>query len=214
MTHKETGMIEQVTVFGYISENCFFYIDDESKHGFLIDPGAQAEKLLAMIKENGWVIEGILLTHGHFDHIGAVNEIRDALHIPVIAFESADDYLLSSYANLSSQFNDEILVKDVQYVKEGDEIVLSTNPQFSLRVIYTPGHTTDSVVYYSENDRVLFSGDTIFKASIGNTRFPGGDYDTLVSSIINKIFTLPEDTVIYSGHSEPTSVGTEKRRYF
>jgi len=207
-------MIEQVTVFGYISENCFFYIDDESKHGFLIDPGAQAEKLLAMIKENGWVIEGILLTHGHFDHIGAVNEIRDALHIPVIAFESADDYLLSSYANLSSQFNDEILVKDVQYVKEGDEIVLSTNPQFSLRVIYTPGHTTDSVVYYSENDRVLFSGDTIFKASIGNTRFPGGDYDTLVSSIINKIFTLPEDTVIYSGHSEPTSVGTEKRRYF
>ncbi|MBE6110932.1 MAG: MBL fold metallo-hydrolase [Erysipelotrichaceae bacterium] len=207
-------MIEQVTVFGYISENCFFYIDDESKHGFLIDPGAQAEKLLAMIKENGWVIEGILLTHGHFDHIGAVNEIRDALHIPVIAFESADDYLLSSYANLSSQFNDEILVKDVQYVKEGDEIVLSTNPQFSLRVIYTPGHTTDSIVYYSENNRVLFSGDTIFKASIGNTRFPGGDYDTLVSSIINKIFTLPEDTVIYSGHSEPTSVGTEKRRYF
>ena len=207
-------MIEQVTVYGYISENCFFYIDDESKHGFLIDPGAQADRLLAMIEENGWIIEGILITHGHFDHIGAVNEIRDALHIPVIAFERADDYLLSSYANLSSQFNDEILVKDVQYVKEGDEIVLSTNPQFSLRVIYTPGHTTDSVVYYSENDRVLFSGDTIFKASIGNTRFPGGDYDTLVSSIINKIFTLPEDTVIYSGHSEPTSVGTEKRRYF
>jgi len=167
-----------------------------------------------MIEENGWIIEGILITHGHFDHIGAVNEIRDALHIPVIAFERADDYLLSSYANLSSQFNDEILVKDVQYVKEGDEIVLSTNPQFSLRVIYTPGHTTDSIVYYSENDRVLFSGDTIFKASIGNTRFPGGDYDTLVSSIIHKIFTLPEDTVIYSGHSEPTSVGTEKRRYF
>lgn len=136
------------------------------------------------------------------------------LHIPVIAFESADDYLLSSYANLSSHFNDEILVKDVKYVKEGDEIVLSTNPQFSLRVIHTPGHTTDSVVYYSENDRVLFSGDTIFKASIGNTRFPGEDYDTLVSSIIHKIFTLPEDTVIYSGHSEPTSVGTEKRRYF
>ena len=83
-------MIEQVTVYGYISENCFFYIDDESKHGFLIDPGAQADKLLAMIEENGWVIEGILITHGHFDHIGAVNEIRDALHIPVIAYETAD----------------------------------------------------------------------------------------------------------------------------
>lgn len=207
-------MIEQVTVYGYISENCFFYIDDNTKHGFLIDPGAEADRLLAMIRENGWVIEKILLTHGHFDHIGAVNEIREALQIPVLAFQTADDYLLSPYANLSAQFNDPVIVRNVQHVGEGDEIALSTNPQFSLRVIHTPGHTTDSIVFYAEHEGVLFSGDTIFKASIGNTRFPGGDYDTLVHSIIHKIFTLPEDTVIYSGHSEPTSVGTEKRRYF
>lgn len=207
-------MIRQLTVYGYISENCFFYIDDDTKHGFLIDPGAQADLLLGLIQENGWVIEKILLTHGHFDHIGAVNEIRDALHIPVIAYETADDYLLEPYYNLSSQFNEQITVKDVQYVKEGDVIALDVNPEFALRVIHTPGHTTDSIVFYSEKDGVLFSGDTIFKASIGNTRFPGGDYDTLVYSIIHKILTLPEDTVIYSGHTVPTTVGNEKRRYF
>lgn len=207
-------MIKQTEVFGYITENCFFYIDDETKHGFLIDPGAQAEKLLAMISGNGWIIEKILLTHGHFDHIGAVNEIRDALHVPVLAYKTADDYLLGPQANLSAQFEKQITVEDVQHLEDGDRVALEVNPQFSLRVIHTPGHTTDSIVFYSETDGVLFSGDTIFKASIGNTCFPGGDYDTLVQSIIGKIFTLPEETVIYSGHTEQITVGAEKRRYF
>ena len=206
-------MVEGVTVKGYFEENCYFYIDDKTKHGFLIDPGAQADGLLGMIRKNGWTIEKILLTHGHFDHTGAVDEIRDALGVPVLAYVTADEYLLDDRKNLSALCGPSILVRDVIYLKDGDSVYLDSADNFCLKVIYTPGHTTDSVVYYSEKDHVAFVGDTIFKGSIGNYQYPGGNLPDLQRSIIRRIFTLPEDTVLYSGHSEPTTVGTEKRRW-
>lgn len=206
-------MIAQVPVKGYFAENCFFYIDDQTKHGFVIDPGAQAGGLLPLIRENGWVIEKILLTHGHFDHIGAVDELRAALDIPVLAYKTADDYLLDARRNLSALCGPAILVRGAQRVNDGDLIGLEVDPSFSLRVIYTPGHTTDSVVYYSEKDRVAFVGDTIFKGSIGNYQYPGGNLRDLRRSIIERIFALPDDTVLCSGHSEQTTVGTEIKRY-
>lgn len=91
---------------------------------------------------------------------------------------------------------------------------MTANPAFSLKVIHTPGHTTDPVVYYSEKDRVAFVGDTIFRGSIGNFQYPGGNRQEIIKSITEKILTLPEETVLYSGHSEETTIGTEKRRYF
>ena len=206
-------MIAEVPVKGYFAENCFFYIDDQTKHGFIIDPGAQARGLLSLIRENGWVIEKILLTHGHFDHIGAVDELRAALDIPVLAYKTADDYLLDARRNLSALCGPPILVHAAEHVNDGDLISLEVNPAFSLRVIYTPGHTTDSVVYYSEKDHVAFVGDTIFKGSIGNYQYPGGNLRDLRRSIIEGIFTLPDETVLYSGHSNQTTVGIEKRRY-
>lgn len=206
-------MIEGVTVKGYFEENCYFYIDDKTKHGFLIDPGAQPDGLLRLIRKNGWTIEKILLTHGHFDHTGAVDEIRDVLGIPVLAYLTADEYLLDDRKNLSALCGPSILIRDATYLKDGDIVCLDGDDNFCLKVIYTPGHTTDSVVYYSENNRVAFVGDTIFKGSIGNYQYPGGNRHDLQRSIIRRIFTLPEDTVLYSGHTEPTTVETEKRRY-
>ena len=206
-------MVQCVPVKGYFEENCFFYIDDKTRHGFLIDPGAEAGRLLSLIRREGWVIEAILLTHGHFDHTGAVNELRDVLGTPVYAHEDADRYLLNPRMNLSAFCVGNWTMKNVEYLREGDIISLDANSDFSLRVIHTPGHTTDSVVYYSEKDRVAFVGDTIFKGSIGNYQYPGGDRQDIAESIIGKIFTLPDDTVLYSGHSEETSVGIEKRRY-
>ena len=174
-------MVIEVPVKGYFEENCFFYIDDESKHGFIIDPGAQTDRLLALIREKGWTIEKILLTHGHFDHMGAVDEIRDALNIPVIAHRRSAEYLLDAGKNLSA--------------------------------LCGPAITVDRVMYFSEKDRVSFVGDTIFKGSIGNYRYPGGNPRDLQRSILDKIFTLPDDTLLYSGHSEQTTAGMEKRRY-
>jgi glyoxylase-like metal-dependent hydrolase (beta-lactamase superfamily II) len=206
-------MVIQVPVKGYFEENCFFYIDEDTNHGFLIDPGAQADTLLALILERGWVIEKILLTHGHFDHTGAVNEIRRQLQIPVVAYLTADEYLLDPVKNLSGLCGPVITVRDVLYVDDGDRIALETNPDFSLKVIHTPGHTPDSVVYYSMKDHVAFAGDTIFKGSPGTDQFPGGNGRQLLRSICGKLMALPDETVLFTGHSEQTTVGAERRRY-
>ena len=206
-------MIAEVPVKGYFEENCFFYIDDRTKHGFVIDPGAQAGRLLELIREKGWTIEKILLTHGHFDHMGAVDEIRDALGIPVYAHLRSDEYLLDARKNLSALCGSPIIVRDAEYLDDGDVVSLNDDPDFALKVIYVPGHTTDSVMFYSEADHVAFVGDTIFKGSIGNYQYPGGNADDLQRSIIRQIFTLPDQTVLCSGHSEQTTVGAEKRRY-
>ena len=206
-------MIAEVPVKGYFEENCFFYIDDRTKHGFIIDPGAQADRLLDLIGEKGWTIEKILLTHGHFDHMGAVDEIRDALGVPVYAHIRSDEYLLDARKNLSALCGPPIIVRGAEYLDDGDVVTLDANPDFGLKVVYVPGHTTDSVMFYSEADHVAFVGDTIFKGSIGNYQYPGGNADDLQRSIIRQIFTLPDQTILCSGHSEQTTVGAEKQRY-
>lgn len=206
-------MIVEVPVKGYFEENCYFFIDDLTKHGFVIDPGAQGERLLKLIRKEGWTIEKILLTHGHFDHTGAVDLLRKELQIPVLAHSRSNEYLLDPRMNLSVFCGPPMVIKETATFDEGDVITLSASPAISLRVLYTPGHTTDSVVLYSPEEQVAFVGDTIFKGSIGDTRYPGGNRADLLRSIGETIFSLPEDTVLYSGHSEKTTVGEEKRRY-
>lgn len=206
-------MIVEVPVKGYFEENCFFFIDDKTKHGFIIDPGAQADGLLSVIRENGWVIEKILLTHGHFDHTGAVDKIRSTLEIPVLAYGRSDEYLLDARKNLSALCGPAIIVKNAEYLYDGDVIALEANPDFYVTTIYVPGHTTDSVMFYSETEHVAFVGDTIFKGSIGNYQYPGGNPEDLQRSIIERIFTLPDETILCSGHSGQATVGIEKRRY-
>lgn len=201
-------IVKQVELSDVLITNAYFYIDETTKHGFLIDPAAEAEKLLKIIKENNWIIEKILLTHGHFDHIGAVATIQQALNIPYFAHPKADIYLTDSKMNLSAYSNFPLTLNNAKHLD--DYIVLSTNRNVKLDVIYTPGHTEDSVVYYDAAEHIAFVGDTIFKNSIGATHFPGGNLTQLQQSITQKILILPDNTVLYSGHSEPTTVAAEK----
>ncbi|MBQ7633846.1 MAG: MBL fold metallo-hydrolase [Alphaproteobacteria bacterium] len=202
-------IIRQIPVKGIIETYAYFYIDEQSKHGFLIDAGAEAERLLQIIKDNDWIIEKILITHGHFDHIGAVAEVSKELHIPYLAHRNAKDYLTNPTFNLSSFFGGDITLFSAEYFDEDTEIVLSANPNIKLKVFHTPGHTQDGVVYYDAANNSAFVGDTIFKQSVGRTDIPGGNYNQLMQSIKNKIFTLPADTILYSGHTEPTTVRQE-----
>ncbi|MBO6280946.1 MAG: MBL fold metallo-hydrolase [Alphaproteobacteria bacterium] len=204
-------MIDALPVSDAILTNAYFYIDEQTRHGFLIDPGAEADRILQKIKDNKWVIEKILITHGHFDHIGAVQKIHQELKIPYFAHQKGKDYLTDVNYNLSVFFGKSVILNKAEYLKEGDEVTLQANPDIKLKVIYTPGHTQDSVIYYDINNNTAFVGDTIFKNSVGRTDLPGGNTQQLYQSIEEKIFTLPNETVLYSGHSEPTTVREEKR---
>ena len=203
-------MILRAEVRGIFPVNAYFYIDDETKHGFLIDPGAEADKLLKIIEREQFTIEKILLTHGHFDHIGAVNEIQAKLDVEVCMQKNGVDYIKNPIWNLSMYFNLNMTLENVTYLDDYSEITLNNNKNFVLKMIPLAGHTTDGAIYYSENDSVAFVGDSIFLNSIGRTDFPGGDEFTLRKNLRDKIFTLPDDTILLSGHSDPTTVANEK----
>ena len=206
-------IVRQVAVTDIIETNAYFYIDEKTKHGFLIDPAAEAENLIQIIEENGWTIEKMLITHGHFDHIGAVETLYRELKIPYIAHQNGRDYLTDGRLNLGDYCGRTFDLEKAEYVNDGDEIALEADSAVKLNVIHTPGHTPDSVLYYDAANKTAFVGDTIFKDSMGATHFPGGDFAQLQQSIRQKVLTLPDDTVLYSGHSEPTTVGYEKRNF-
>lgn len=207
-------LIQLVEVADVFAENTYFYIDDASRKGFLIDPGAEAGKLYDIISGNDLQIEAILLTHGHFDHTGAIQQLQDQLGIPYYISPPGEAYLTNPALNLSAECGRHVVLNNAEFFNDGDFISLRDNPAFGLQVIATPGHTPDSVTFYSQADSSAFVGDTIFKGSPGLTRFPGGNEAALVHSIRNKIMKLPNNTVLYSGHTPPTTVAAEKPLYF
>ncbi len=206
-------MVHRILVKDVYETYGYFFIDEKTKHGFLIDPGAEADRILHIIQKNNWVIEKILLTHGHFDHTGAVERLSEVLQIPYYIHRNGKQYLLDTGLNLSVYCKRSIVLDRPEYFDDGDRLTLEENPDFSLQVIHTPGHTPDSVVFYNEKEQIAFVGDTIFKGSIGNTEYPGGNLQQLQHSILRRIFQLPAATRLYSGHSEPTTVRTEMLRY-
>lgn len=203
-------MIKELEVEGVFLENTYFYIDPHSKAGFLIDPGAQAGLIYDTVVRNGWKIEKILLTHGHFDHIGAAELLREKLVAPIYIYPEDAKYLTDPYLNLSSNY-DPITVPHYEELHDGEIIRLKANSECYLKVIHTPGHTPGSVTYYSEREKAAFVGDLLYQHGPGLTNFPGGNRRILEESIVNKIFTLPDDTVLLSGHSSPITVGQEKQ---
>ncbi|MDE5795958.1 MAG: MBL fold metallo-hydrolase [Muribaculaceae bacterium] len=204
-------MIRELQVQGVFAENCYFYIDAHTKTGFLIDPGAQAGLIYDTIVRNGWHIEKILLTHGHFDHLGAAELLREKLVAPIYIYPSDARYLTDTYLNLSGNYREPITVPHYEELYNGEIIRLKANSGFYLKVIHTPGHTPGSVTYYAPEERAAFVGDTLYQHGPGLTDFPGGNRRELEESIVNKILTLPDDTVLLSGHSSPITVAEEKR---
>lgn len=204
-------MIKILEVTGVFTTNSYFLIDEETKHGFLIDPGAEAKKLLNYIKENDLVIEKILITHSHFDHIGAVREISETLNIPVYIHKDGDRYAKDTVWNLSSSCGENITIEATNYIKDNDVIKSETTPNLELKAIHVAGHTLDGVIFYSEHEKAAFVGDNIFCEGMGRSDFYGGDLVTLFNDVINEILTLPDDTILYPGHGESTTVEHEKK---
>ena len=185
---------------------------DETKHGFIVDPGGFAESMAKYIEDEGIILDYIILTHGHCDHIGGVEDFKNRYpESKIVASIHEKELLVDGNLNSSIMFfGEEISVRADIYVNDGDEITVGKT---SLRFLHTPGHSPGGmcIIVKEEENEVCYSGDTIFRLSVGRTDLYGGNMDTLIQSIREKLYTLPDDMLVLPGHMESTTIGDEKR---
>ena len=203
------GQIEiKSMTLGMVATNCYLIINKETKEALLIDPADNALRISNVIEENGCTLKAILLTHGHFDHIMALNELKKRYNVPVYAHEEEEDVLKQSSLNMSGMIGQIYTTQADIYVKDGEHLKLAG---LDIIVLHTPGHTKGGVCYYLPEEKVLMSGDTLFHCSIGRTDFPTGSMSQLVRSVKEQLFVLPDDVQVYPGHDSVTSIGYEKQ---
>ncbi len=200
-------MLLQTCLVSPFATNCYVVGCEESLAGALIDPGDEPELLLAEAQRLGLHLEAILLTHGHIDHVGAVAEMVRQTGALVYAHQE-EAGMLESLAFQARLFGLPIPppVKVDTWVADGDEVSIGN---LTLRILHTPGHTPGSICFL--HDRVLFSGDTLFRESVGRTDLPGGSRSALRRSVRTKLLVLPDECQVLPGHGEPTTIGDERR---
>ena len=190
--------------------NCYICMNKDTKEGFIVDPGDDELKISVNVSRLEMIPKAILLTHGHFDHIGAVNQLKERYNIPVIVGAKEEKVLTDSRMNLSSMFGEPVKVNGDKFLEDGENFQVAG---FDIQYILTPGHTPGSGCFYIEEEQVLFSGDTLFQASRGRTDFPGGSESDIIKSIKNKLLVLPGETEVYPGHMNITNIDSEKVYY-
>ncbi len=197
-----------VNEVGLLRSNSYIVYDEVSREAVIIDAGDDAWKILATIQRNRLKPKAIYATHCHFDHVMAVDDLKQALNIPFYIHSSELEILAVNKEMVRSFLGIEISDPPFPdgYVEEGQVIEVGGE---RIKVIHTPGHSPGSVCYYGEN--LLFSGDTLFKGSVGRTDGPGGDPVKLANSIVNKLFKFPDSVDVLPGHGPATTLGWEKK---
>ncbi len=187
-------------------ENCYV-VSDETGEGVVIDPGGMAKQILAYIREAKLSVAAVLNTHGHCDHIGANDEIRDETGAPLYIHREDAAMISDMKLNLSAFMGFRVISRPAeQLLSEGDKISFG---QSELEVIHTPGHTKGGVCFVGEG--AAFTGDTLFAGSIGRSDFPGGSERDLIGNIKKKLLALPDETKVYSGHGPSSEIGWERK---
>jgi hydroxyacylglutathione hydrolase len=194
-------------VLGIARTNCYIINNGETKEAIVVDPADEAGKIEQYLKANDLVCKGILLTHGHFDHILAAKEIALMTDAKIYAPETEMELLLDPNLNCSNQLSrDYSLAVDI-LLKDQQELKIAG---FKIKVIHTPGHTAGSSAYYISGHGILISGDTLFRETVGRSDLPTGDSKILIASILDKLMILEDQVKVYPGHGDSTTIGYER----
>lgn len=198
----------EILVLGGLQTNCYLVFNEETKKGFIVDPASDVIRITAALNRLEIVPEAVLLTHGHFDHMMAADDLRKRYGIPVYAHRVEQELLKDARKNLSAYWADAAEMEADMLLEDNQELEIA---DIAMKVIHTPGHTKGGVCYYMEQEEVLISGDTLFCESYGRTDFPGGSVRELFASLREKLFVLPDTVTAYPGHGQETNIGYEKR---
>lgn len=200
----------KVLSVGPVQANCYL-VSNAKKDCIIFDPGEEGERIIKAIRTNHLNPKAIFLTHAHFDHIGAVDEVRDAFQIPVYIHEKEADWLTDPSKNGSAKYRE--LPNYCMKPALAEHIIRSEQSfhvgEMKFKAVFTPGHSPGSISYIFEEDGFAIVGDTLFQGSIGRTDLLGGSMEVLLSSIHEKLLVLPEDTIIYPGHGSYTTPAYE-----
>ena len=193
---------------GPVAENCYIARRDGADHGLIVDPGDEPERILEAVEGLGITIDGILVTHCHFDHIGAVAPVAAATEAPVWCPQIEVPVLadIMSYVPWPG-FGPFESYDAEETVAGGEHLSLAG---LEIDVVFTPGHSPGHVTYAIPDEQAMFSGDVLFKGSVGRTDLPGGDWGTLLESIRGLVDSYPEETTVYPGHMAVTTLGAER----
>lgn len=194
-------------VLGQLSNNCYIWADGKTKDAMVVDAPDKADEIIAFAGDKGLKITDIVLTHGHFDHILALKELKEKTGATLSVFEKTADFMRDPVRNLAQYMNIEIPpTKPDKLLKDGDEIDFRGN---KIKVLHTPGHTEDSICLLS--GKTLLSGDTLFRLSVGRWDHPTGNMIEEINSINDKLMPLPDDTEVYPGHGPSSTIGEERK---
>lgn len=194
-------------VLGSMATNSYLIENEKTKELVIVDPATCPEYVVGHVKSMGYTPRAILLTHAHFDHVMGIDGWVKEFDIPVYLHEDEKEILEDPALNLSTVFGKTYSYNKVKVLRDGEVLEAAG---FSFKVIHTPGHTKGGCCYYEEKEEVLISGDTLFHGSVGRSDFPTGSMATLVKSIREKLFTLPDTVMVYPGHDSLTCIADEK----
>ena len=194
---------------GAYQTNC--YILSVGEQAIIVDPGDEAHKVIQYLETNGLKPEAIFITHGHLDHIGALQEVQKKYKLPIYTHEDEKEFFTDARYNFSHNSSNPIEFDELSAFKFLSDDGVIEILDHKINVFHVPGHSPGSLAFYFKDADIVLTGDALFKGSIGRTDFPNCSHEQLIKSIENKLFTLPDATVVYPGHGAATTIGDEKK---